>query len=86
MIEEIELVADALIELAYTPYDTCQKVKHKESHLIPSNLKVHKIKNYSNMLLPTHTLTVRKSCNYKDVLGKMILPLFIMILIFPSLL
>lgn len=70
IIEEMEFVCDALIQLAYTTYESCQDTKKSNSYLIPSNMKILKIKNYSKVLLSTCTLNVRKTCKYDDIIGK----------------
>ncbi|KAI4461961.1 serine/threonine-protein kinase atm [Holotrichia oblita] len=69
IIQEMEFVCDALIQFAYTAYESCQDTKKKDTYLIPSNMKILKIKNYSKVLLPTCTLNVRKSCRYDDITG-----------------
>lgn len=70
IIEEMEYVADALIEFAYTTYESCQESNRIDTYVIPSNLKIQKIKNYTNALLPTCKIGLRINCNYDDVVGK----------------
>lgn len=67
IIEEMELVHDALIELAYVNHE---KYKTEGSeHEIPKKCKMAKIKGFSNVLLPTLTVAIRKDCSYNDIIG-----------------
>lgn len=72
IIEQMEFTAEALIQLAYKDHEACQKTQNGKNYTIPGNLKIQKIKNYSNMLLPTYELPLRKNCTYDDVIGKIL--------------
>lgn len=63
-------VADALIQLAY--YEPQGKDGRRDGHScnIPRILKITKLKDMDNILLPTYNLTVRKNCDYSNIVGE----------------
>lgn len=66
LIDNMMKVDDALIELAY--------VKRQETEnrviKIPASCKIRKLRDIENVLVPTVTLPVNKSGNYRDIIGK----------------
>lgn len=69
IIDQMELVHDALIQLAYI---TNEKYKDPSTvHDIPKNSKIRKIKDFSNIFLPTLTVPVRRDCNYSNITGNL---------------
>lgn len=67
LITKMNAVAVALIELAY--HDMGEVRSKKKEFTIPSSLKIMKIKNYDDVLLPTITVPVSKSNTYKNIVG-----------------
>ncbi|KAK4874732.1 hypothetical protein RN001_014092 [Aquatica leii] len=68
IIEKMEIVSKALMHLAYIEENDCETARKKE-FLIPLSCQVSKIKNFDDILLPTHTLPVQKNCNYTNIVG-----------------
>ncbi|EZA54785.1 Serine-protein kinase ATM [Ooceraea biroi] len=67
IVHEMENLSRALLSLAYwQPNGKCYPGK---CYPIPRDQPICKLKNLSNVLLPTLSLSVRPSGNYKDVIG-----------------
>ncbi|XP_044260658.1 serine-protein kinase ATM isoform X2 [Tribolium madens] len=62
LIERMEFVSEAVIELAYHKNDS-----DDGSYKVPKRCKICKIQNYDNVLVPTYNLAVSKSCTYQIV-------------------
>lgn len=68
LVERMQLMVDALVQLAYLP--VVDRDKTNDGHLIPSNCKIRRLKNLDNVLVPTYSLPVRVNCDYSDIVGK----------------
>lgn len=66
-IEEMELLNESLIELAYHTNETSTN----SACNIPRSLKLKQIKNYNNVLLPTLTMPIDIQGNYSNVIGRL---------------
>ncbi|XP_076265481.1 serine/threonine-protein kinase tefu isoform X1 [Rhynchophorus ferrugineus] len=67
LIKNMKELSDALIELAYS-----NKKNHTGSGstcTIPSNLKIRKIKDFNEVLVPTCSLSVKKNNRYENIQG-----------------
>lgn len=64
LILKMENLSVALIELAYYKQESETK-----SIRISKNLKIKKIQNYDDVLLPTYNLHINKTCNYNEIVG-----------------
>lgn len=62
-IEKLQFLSEALIELAYHP------IARDRQNSIPKTMKVMRIKNFDNVLVPTCNLPVNKAKNYADIIG-----------------
>ncbi|XP_060527564.1 serine-protein kinase ATM isoform X2 [Cylas formicarius] len=69
LINKMQQVAEALIELAYFVDPKQDKTNRRKEFEIPRTLKIHKIKNFINVLVPTYNLPVNKTNNYENITG-----------------
>ncbi|XP_050307938.1 serine-protein kinase ATM isoform X2 [Anthonomus grandis grandis] len=69
LIDKMLRVAEALIELAYFVDTSHSGNSRKTEFNIPSKLKIHKIKDYSDILVPTISLPVSKTNDYNHIIG-----------------
>ncbi|KAF5282895.1 hypothetical protein FQR65_LT14172 [Abscondita terminalis] len=71
IIEKMETVSKALVHLAYLEENECRTIGHgKNKHfVIPVTSPIAKIKNFDNVLLPSYTLRVERSCKYTNIVG-----------------
>ncbi|KAF2888503.1 hypothetical protein ILUMI_17670, partial [Ignelater luminosus] len=70
LIEDMEALLKALVQLAYVDENRCKLVNEKKKiYTIPSSCLITKIKNLDNVLLPTHTLPIKKNCDYSYIVG-----------------
>lgn len=63
VIEKMDMLSDALTELAYV---VPPKTVDNKLYPIPSKCKINKIKNF-NVCVPTHSMSVRRNCVYDDL-------------------
>lgn len=61
----LELVSDSLVELAYLA-----PKENRKKYDIPKRSKVAAIKNFSNVSVLTHNLTIQKNGKYDNIVGK----------------
>ncbi|XP_051160028.1 serine-protein kinase ATM-like [Leptopilina boulardi] len=66
IIEEMSQLSYSLMHLAYL---ALEKKRANQTHMIPSNQAICKIKNLNNISIPTMTLSVRKNGNYEHIVG-----------------
>lgn len=72
----MEELLEALVELAYVPENKCRLVNQKKRiYTIPNWCLITKIKNL-DVLLPTHTLPVKKNRDYSNIVGKWVVFLY----------
>lgn len=67
LIENMQKVADAVIELAYSAVN---REDNSPQCPIPSSLKIRKLGSVENVLVSTCNLPIRKSQNYSNIIGK----------------
>lgn len=65
LIKKMEFLSEAVIELAYLKNDNSDDGTFR----VPKRCKILKIEDYDNVLLPTYTLPVSKSGDYKGIVG-----------------
>lgn len=76
IIEEMEKMCEALIDLAYISDEKCKLLpRSKTEYEIPNRAKIRSIKNFTKILLPSLTLHIRNNCNYDNIVGKLIVSL-----------
>lgn len=66
IIERLQQLSEALIDLAY--YKT--EIDKKKTISIPSHHKIHRIKNFDDIAVPTDHLPIRLNNNYTNIVGK----------------
>ncbi|XP_046831234.1 serine-protein kinase ATM isoform X2 [Vespa crabro] len=67
IIQEMEILSHSLVMLAN--YETNDKCKRGTSFKIPTGQKIFKIKDFSNIFVPTLAVDVRCSGNYNDIIS-----------------
>jgi ataxia telangiectasia mutated family protein len=65
LVEKMEYVSEALIELAYYK----PRGESDGDVKVPKNCKIRAVQNYDEVLLPTHTLPVEPSRGYNRIVG-----------------
>jgi ataxia telangiectasia mutated family protein len=66
LVEKMEYVSEALIELAYYK----PRGESDGDVKVPKNCKIRAVQNYDEVLLPTHTLPVEPSRGYNRIVGE----------------
>ncbi|KAK9874965.1 hypothetical protein WA026_005780 [Henosepilachna vigintioctopunctata] len=70
IVTRLEMVADALVELAYFTPKADQADKRRDKKFsIPKRLKITVVKNYSAVSVLTENLRISKTANYDNIIG-----------------